>query len=160
MKEYNSKKNLTIPKNDFTITEIEDIAVIERPHESNDLVSVKEALIVGVLTLDSYKSCLNIKARVEQLSPPEDKCTSNDCPADTQQQLKQLLDDTRLRTTLSDSQITSILETPDRQTSRTPQHLILANFIPDTRDEPVYQTPECSSTPDHAQNQLIFLFCD
>ena len=62
---YNTKKYLSFPKNNFTITELRT-QQFERPHESDDFVSIKEAQTVGVLMLDSYNSCLNCKARVEQ----------------------------------------------------------------------------------------------
>lgn len=41
--------------------------------------TLSDALIVAVLQLDSYKSCLRCKARVEPESPPLGRCSKPDC---------------------------------------------------------------------------------
>ena len=54
LRNINTKKYLSFPKNNFTITELRT-QQFERTPESDDFVSIKEAQTVGVLTLDSYK---------------------------------------------------------------------------------------------------------
>ncbi len=41
--------------------------------------TISNVQIVGVLLLDSYKACLQCKARVEPMTPPLGKCSSMDC---------------------------------------------------------------------------------
>ena len=72
VKEFKSKKHLSIPKNDLEDT------VDEIPAD-DEHTTLYNPQIIGVTDLDNYRSCLQCKARVEPQTPPLGKCTKEDC---------------------------------------------------------------------------------
>ena len=69
-----------MPKNDFEITQIDNIVnTVNPPPDDDEHMTIKDVQIIGIHQLDSYKSCLQCKARVEPLTPPLGKCTKEDC---------------------------------------------------------------------------------
>ena len=80
VKEFQLKKHLSMPKSDFEITEIDNIEnTVTQPPDDEEHTVIKDVQIIGVHQLDSYKTCLQCKARVEPLTPPLGKCTNEDC---------------------------------------------------------------------------------
>ena len=80
VREYKSKKYLSKPKDGAVITTIDDIGDVQesdsetdepQPHETR----LSNVWIIGVPQLDSYKSCLMCKARVEPMEPPLGRCS-------------------------------------------------------------------------------------
>ena len=71
VREYASNKYLSMPKEGFEVEAIDDIGAVDDdiPSVSENLMMLKSAQIIGVPQLDSYKSCLTCKARVEPDSP-------------------------------------------------------------------------------------------
>jgi len=69
VREYNCRQYLSMTKERATIAPIEDIGEVEQP----------DAQIIGVPQLESYKSCLKCKARVEPLTAPLGRCLKGDC---------------------------------------------------------------------------------
>ena len=47
--------------------------------DDDEYTKIHDVQVIGVQQLDSYKSCLQCKARVEPLSPPLGKCTKDNC---------------------------------------------------------------------------------
>ena len=79
VKEYQLKKHLSMPKTDFEISQIDDIDNTVQPQPSDEITTLHNAHVIGVQQLDSYKCCLQCKARVEPMTPPLGKCTKDDC---------------------------------------------------------------------------------
>jgi len=83
VREYNCHQYLSMPKEGATIAPIEDIGEVEQPDDDSDLElvgsQVSNAQIIGVPQLESYKSCLKCKARVEPLTAPLGRCSKGDC---------------------------------------------------------------------------------
>ena len=80
VKEFQSMKNLSMPKTDFEITPIENIDNTATPPSVDDeYTTIRRVQIIGVTQLHTYKSCLQCKARVEPQTPPLGKCTKEDC---------------------------------------------------------------------------------
>ena len=83
VREYNCRQYLSMPKDGATIAPIEDIGEVEQPDDDSDLEllgsQVSNAQIIGVPQLESYKSCLKCKARVEPLTVPHGRCSKGDC---------------------------------------------------------------------------------
>ena len=80
VKEFQSKKHLSMPKSDFEISPINNIENTVTPLPDDDeYTTIYNVQIVGVPQLDNYRSCLQCKARVEPLTPPLGKCTREDC---------------------------------------------------------------------------------
>ena len=80
IKEFQSRKHLSMPKNDFEITQIDNIEnTVDPPTDENEHTTIKNVQVIGVHQLDSYKCCLQCKAWVEPLTPPLGKCTKEDC---------------------------------------------------------------------------------
>ena len=82
VREYASNKYLSLPKDGFSISSIEDIGPVDDEYTKIDdhLMLLESAVIIGVPQLDSYKSCLACKARVEPDAieadkPPLGRCT-------------------------------------------------------------------------------------
>jgi hypothetical protein len=76
VREYASNKYLSLPKEGFTITTIDDIGSVDDDctnQPEQQLLQLPSAMIIGVPQLDSYKSCLVCKARVEPDAPEPDK---------------------------------------------------------------------------------------
>ena len=78
---YHSKKYLNQAKNQSLIEKIDDIgAIVADNIDEDEYVSViKQVKIIGVPTLDVYKSCLLCKARIEPMTPPLGKCSKTEC---------------------------------------------------------------------------------
>ena len=66
-----------MPESDFQISDGNLASIIESTL-SDDFAMTKDARTVGVLHLDSYKSCLHCTARVGPLSPPKGMCTNKE----------------------------------------------------------------------------------
>ena len=79
VKEYQFKKHLSMPKTDFEISQIDDIENTVQPQPSDEITTLHNVQVIGVQQLDSYKCCLQCKARVEPMTPPLGKCTKDDC---------------------------------------------------------------------------------
>ena len=81
VREYHSKKYLSMPKEGYEIRKISDIGTVnEDPLDESEreVMELHNAQIIGVPQLDSYKSCLTCKARVDPESPPLGRCTKCD----------------------------------------------------------------------------------
>ena len=76
-----SKKHLSIPKNYFEITIINDLEdTVDEIPTDDEHTTLYNPQIIGVTDLDNYRSCLQCKARVvEPQTPPLGKCTKEDC---------------------------------------------------------------------------------
>ena len=68
-----------MPKTDFEIYQIDDIENTIQPQPSDEITTLHNVQVIGVQQLDSYKCCLQCKARVESMTPPLGKCTKDDC---------------------------------------------------------------------------------
>ena len=80
VKEFKSKKHLSIPKNDFEITIINDLEdTVDEIQTDDEHTTLYNPQIIGVTDLDNYRSCLQCKARVEPQTPPLGKYTKEDC---------------------------------------------------------------------------------
>ena len=78
VREYASKKYLSMPKDGSQIVSIDDIGAVDNESTSEserELLEIHNAQIIGVPQLDSYKACLTCKARVEPESPPLGRCS-------------------------------------------------------------------------------------
>ena len=65
VREYAAIKFLSMGKESSTIIPIADIGEVQHyPHVPDNIETITNASIVGVLRLDNYKSCLRCKARV------------------------------------------------------------------------------------------------
>ena len=82
VREYNSLKYLSMPREGGTIL-TDDIGDVEEiPSESESefqQLFLLNAQIIGVPSLDSYKACIRCKARVEPQSPPLGRCSKTVC---------------------------------------------------------------------------------
>ena len=80
VKEFQSKKHLSIPKNYFEVTIINDLEdTVDEIPTDDEHTTLYNPQIIGVTDLDNYRSCLQCKARVEPQTPPLGKCTKEDC---------------------------------------------------------------------------------
>ena len=80
VKEFRSKKHLSMPKSNFEISPIDNIENTVKPlPEDDEYTTIHDVQVIGVQQLDSYKACLQCKARVEPLTPPLGKCTKENC---------------------------------------------------------------------------------
>ena len=80
VRKYAAIKFLSMGKESSTIIPIADIGEVQHyPHVPDNIETITNASIVGVLRLDNYKSCLCCKARVEPCSPPLGRCSKTDC---------------------------------------------------------------------------------
>ena len=80
VREFQSTKYLTMAKEGSRIIAIDDIGgVVEQTKEDEELLLIQNVSIVGIPYLDTYKSCLKCKARVEPQTPPLRKCSKADC---------------------------------------------------------------------------------
>ena len=70
-----------MPKPDLEIiTPIEDIDnTVTPPETDEEYTTIHHVQIIGISHLDTYKSCIQCKARVEPQTPPLAKCTNEDC---------------------------------------------------------------------------------
>ena len=76
IKEFQSRKHLSMPKNDFKIIQTDNIEnTVDPPTDDDKHTTIKNVQVIGVHQLDSYKCCLQCKAWVEPLTPPLEKCT-------------------------------------------------------------------------------------
>ena len=64
-----------MPKTGFEILQIYDIENIVQPQPSDEITTIHNVQVIGVLKLDSYKCCLQCKAWIEPMTPPLRKCT-------------------------------------------------------------------------------------
>ena len=80
VKEFKAKKHLSIPKNDFQISQISDLEdTVDDIPKDDEYITLHNAQVIGVAELDTYRACLNCKARVEPQTPPLGKCSRDDC---------------------------------------------------------------------------------
>ena len=81
VREYGGTKYLSTAKEGSKFYPIADIGNIKTSEQSNDDQdqTILNAVIIGVLQLDSYKSCLRCKARVESISDTLGRCSKADC---------------------------------------------------------------------------------
>ena len=79
VRQYRGKKYLSLGKTGSTIEEIKDIGEVVDYNIDSDIEDagreLRNATIIGVVSLTSYVSCLGCKARVESTSPPLGRCT-------------------------------------------------------------------------------------
>lgn len=80
VKKYQSTNYLTMSREGTEITLIEDIGnVAESIDDLDEIIEIKDVLIVGVPHLDTYRACIQCNGRVEPQTPPLGKCTRIDC---------------------------------------------------------------------------------
>ena len=79
VREYQSRKYLSMSKVATEVTPIDDIGVVVEQADTEDEVTIQNVTIIGVPHLDIYKACLQCKARVEPLTPPLGRCSRGDC---------------------------------------------------------------------------------
>ena len=80
VKEYATIKFLSMAKEGSEIHPISDIGKVKDSEEITDHIeTIVNAVIIAVIQLDSYRSCLRCKARVEPCSPPLGRCSKQDC---------------------------------------------------------------------------------
>ena len=76
VREFQGTKYLTMAKEGSDIITIDDIgAVAEKPDKEDELWVIKNVTVAGVPYFDTYKSCLQCKARVEPNSERLGKCS-------------------------------------------------------------------------------------
>ena len=78
VREYAGVKFLSMAKDGSEICPISDIGEVTQGDGEKD-ETMNNAVIVAVLQLDAYCSCLRCKARVEPSSPPLGRCSKVDC---------------------------------------------------------------------------------
>ncbi len=79
VKEFQSKKHLSIPNGNFSISSISMVETNVSALIDDENTTILDVRIVGVSRLDEYSACMTCAARVEPLTPPLGKCTSIDC---------------------------------------------------------------------------------
>ena len=80
VQEYQSTKYLTMAKEGSEIIPIEDIgAVAEQGDKDDELWVINNVTVAGVPYFDTYKSCLQCKARVEPHTDRLGKCSKMEC---------------------------------------------------------------------------------
>ena len=81
VREFQSTKYLSMPKEGTEIVEIDDIGDVAKDFGSSEeeILVLQNVTVVGVPYLGSYKACLSCKARVEPQTPPLGKCSKVDC---------------------------------------------------------------------------------
>ena len=80
VREYQRTKNLTMAKEGSEIIPIGDIgAVAEQGDRDDELWVINNVTVAGVPYFDTYKSCLQCKARVEPHTERLGKCSKMDC---------------------------------------------------------------------------------
>ena len=80
VREYASQKYLSMPKAGAEIIPIDDIGAVAEPAMTDAvLTEILNVEIIGAPQLDTYKTCLKCKARVEPLTPPLGKCSKLGC---------------------------------------------------------------------------------
>ena len=72
-------KSLTIGREGSEICPIPDIGEVAADDDGCKLQTIKKATIIGVLQLDTYRSCLRCKARVDPITPPLGRCSKSGC---------------------------------------------------------------------------------
>ena len=74
---YQSTKYLSMGGHTTKIVPIEDISVVTAASNINDEeeVTLHNVMIIHVTHLDTHKTCLQCKARVEPLTPPLGRCS-------------------------------------------------------------------------------------
>lgn len=80
VRQFRDRKYLSMAKNGSTIKHIEDIGEVaeydpEIDDDKGQKRDINKASIIAVISLDTYKSCLACKARVESTSPPLGRCS-------------------------------------------------------------------------------------
>ena len=78
VREYQNTKYLTMAKDGSEIIPIEDIGGVAEKTEDNELYVIKNVTVGGVPYFDTYKSCLQCKARVEPETEARGKCSKPD----------------------------------------------------------------------------------
>ena len=61
------------------IRPIPDIGEVTQDDAGRKLQTIRNATIIGVLQLDTYRSSLRCKARVEPITPPSGRCSKTGC---------------------------------------------------------------------------------
>ena len=80
VREYQNTKYLTMAKEGSEIIPIEDIGIVADKGERDDeLWVINNVTVAGVPYFDTYKSCLQCKARVEPQTERLGKCSKTDC---------------------------------------------------------------------------------
>ena len=83
VREFNYRKYLSMPREGATTVPIEDIGEVEQADSDSEFELVNSQIsdvqIIGVPQLDTYKACLQCKARVEPLALPLGRCSKADC---------------------------------------------------------------------------------
>ena len=80
VREYSSKKYLTMTKYDCNIAELPDIGeVVEEASAAAMECIIHDAKIVAVMDLQDIKTCLRCSARVEPATPPFGRCSKDTC---------------------------------------------------------------------------------
>ena len=72
-------KSLTLARDGSEICPIPDIGEVARDDAGHQLHTIRNATIIGVLQLESYRSCLRCKARVEPITPSLGRCSKSEC---------------------------------------------------------------------------------
>ena len=71
---FNGKKYLSMPKEDSEIESIDDIGDVEDEFDDDEL-KLEDAVVVGVMLLDTYSSCFSCKGKVMVTAGCLGKCS-------------------------------------------------------------------------------------
>ena len=74
VKVYNGLRYLSIPKEDVHIINILDIGSVEENEPKNTDVSLEDAVVMGVMHLETFRSCFMCKGKVQTTSAAIGKC--------------------------------------------------------------------------------------
>lgn len=72
-------KTLTMARDGYEMNQIPDIGEVAQDNPERQLQTIRDAMIIGVLQLDSYRSCMRCKARVDPITPPLGRCSKSEC---------------------------------------------------------------------------------
>ena len=88
--EFQREKYLQIPCKGSTVTEIENLDGIVVEDDVPDTPTILSAEVVGVLSLDTYISCLNCKSKITKTSDTMGQCTKCSMKQSLRHSTKQL----------------------------------------------------------------------
>lgn len=90
VREFNGRKFLSMPKQNAVISTVADIGCIEEELDE-DCSHLKDAVVVGVMSLDSFKTCFICKGKVRVTSATTGKCEKCDMSLRLDRCLNQLV---------------------------------------------------------------------
>ena len=79
VQEFGSKKYLSMQKEGSEMISIDDIADVDVVDEEDDEQTLTNVSVVGIQKLDTYRSCLRCKARIEPTDSTTGRCSKPDC---------------------------------------------------------------------------------